>query len=140
GFGPSPNCVTSSMVSSAVAHTCADGLDENSVELTANVPLRHCNACGFEFLDDAAEDAQHEAICEHLQVMTPAQIRSLRQLHNMTAAEFADLTRLGVASILRWENGRSIQNAAYDDYLYFLGFDAHIARLRRRRWDPGPPG
>ena len=45
-----------------------------AVELTAQVPVRTCNACGFQFTDDVAEEARHEVVCRHLGVMTPKEI------------------------------------------------------------------
>jgi len=34
------------------------------------LPLRRCSACGFEFFDNESDVLQHEAVCNHLGVMT----------------------------------------------------------------------
>lgn len=110
------------------------GAGPDAVALTATVPVRHCGACGFQFTDREAEEARHEAICLHLRVMSPGQIRKLRELHGYTQAAFAELTRLGEATISRWERGVVIQNQAYDNYLYLLGFSDNLQRVRNRAY------
>ena len=94
--------------------------------------IRVCTECGFEFLDDEAEDIRHAAVCRHLGVMTPAEIQSLRDRLQLTQAEFARITRLGPATVSRWERGESVQNAAYDQYLYLLSFSENVERLKGR--------
>ena len=47
------------------------GIDEERVTLAATVPVRRCERCGFEFLDGAAEDARHEAVCTYLGRLPP---------------------------------------------------------------------
>ena len=42
------------------------------------------------------------------------------------------ITRLGAASIARWEAGSLLQNRAYDSLLYLLCFGDNLHRLRRR--------
>jgi DNA-binding transcriptional regulator YiaG len=102
------------------------------VELTASVPVRICDECGFHFTDEAADDARHEAICRHLRVMTPQEIATVRKDYGLSRPEFARLTRLGEASLARWEAGLLIQNAAYDQFLYLLTFPENIERLKQR--------
>jgi DNA-binding transcriptional regulator YiaG len=101
--------------------------------VSAVVPLRRCSECGFEFLDAEAEARQHAAVCRHIGVMTPSEIRRVRQMTgNLSRGEFARLTRLGDATIGRWERGELIQNAAYDQLLYLLTFPENVIRLRDR--------
>ena len=52
-------------------HAFAYGVGASTVELNVTLPVRVCNSCGFEFLDHEAETLQHEAICAHLDVLTP---------------------------------------------------------------------
>jgi len=108
------------------------GVGPDAITLTATVPVRHCGACGFEFTDCEAEQARQQAVCQHLGVMSPTQIRELRELHGYTQAAFAELTRLGEATISRWERGALIQNPAYDNYLYLLSFADNLQRIRER--------
>lgn len=113
------------------------GVGENQVELTALVPVRKCQACGYQFLDEAADVIQHEAVCKHLGVMTPAQVSSLRGLYGLNRAQFAKITKLGEATLARWEKSVLIQNAAYDNYLYLLGWKENLDRIRSRGKETG---
>lgn len=109
------------------------GIAPDSVELSCEVPLRKCEECGFRFLDNEAEEICHETICRHLGVMSPAQIKSLRKYYKLTQSQFADTTKLGEATLSRWERGIIIQNNAYDNYLYLLGFSDNFRRLQKRQ-------
>ena len=109
------------------------GKEGEASELAAVVPVHTCKTCGFEFTDEAAEEARHEAICRHLRLMTPKEIRALRGKYEMTRAEFAELSLVGTASLARWEAGILLQNGANDQLLYLLQFEENVALLNRRR-------
>jgi DNA-binding transcriptional regulator YiaG len=64
--------------------------------------------------------------------MTPREVEAVRTRLRMTRAAFADLTRLGEASLARWEKGLLIQNPANDQLLYLLLFPENVERLRSR--------
>ena len=96
------------------------GEGEEAVELVARVPIRHCSNCGLEYFGEEAEAARHAAVCEHLNVLTPRQIRSLRMAYDLSRSDFARLTRLGEATIARWERGALIQSASNDRFLRLL--------------------
>jgi DNA-binding transcriptional regulator YiaG len=104
-----------------------------AVELTARVPVRTCNTCKFQFTDDVAEEIRHTAVCRHLGVMTPKEISRIRKAYSMSRAVFARLTRIGEASLARWENGLLIQSSAYDQFLYLLTFPENLERLKSRK-------
>jgi DNA-binding transcriptional regulator YiaG len=71
--------------------------------------------------------------------MTPAEVRAVRQkAGSLSRAEFARITRLGEATIGRWERGELIQNAANDQLLYLLTFPENVVRLRDRIEKPNP--
>jgi transcriptional regulator with XRE-family HTH domain len=53
-------------------------------------------------------------------------------LYNLTQAEFAEVTKLGEATLSRWERGIVIQNQAYDNYLYLLGYEENLQKIRER--------
>ena len=111
-------------------HTFDYGSDETRVELHVRVPVHRCGMCEFEYLDEVAEQLKHNAVCEHLGVLTPDQIREIREDHEMTRATFAHVTGLGEASLNRWENGLSIQTYANDRYLRLLKLPQNIRRLQ----------
>ena len=109
------------------------GVGNDTVELSCEVPFRKCSDCGFSFLDHVAEDLCHEEVCKHLRVMTPSQVKDLRKMYKLTQAEFAEITKLGPATLSRWERGILIQNEAYDNYLYLLGFKENLQKIQRRK-------
>ena len=114
------------------------GAGEGAVPLSANVVVFTCNDCDFEFTGPSAEVARHEAVCRHLGIMTPAEIRELRGRYGLSRQSFASITRLGAASIARWETGSLLQNRAYDSLLYLLCFEDNLRRLRSRHTDVAP--
>ena len=115
-----PMCGDTGITTSWNPHAFDYGAGQSAVELTVNVPVRRCDTCEFEYLDDAAERLKHEAVCRHLGVLPPAEIRRIRDAHGMTRARFAQVTGLGEASLNRWENGLTVQTHANDRYLRLL--------------------
>ena len=124
-----PDCGSTQVETQFVADKFEYGSGANAVELEALVPFRKCNNCGFEYTDYEAEERRHEAICRHLGVMPPASVVALRKGYRLSRLQFAEKTRIGVASLARWETGETIQNAAYDSYLFLLSFPENMRRL-----------
>ena len=67
-----PVCAGAEVRTTMEIETFLYGEDPNAAELTARVPVRTCDSCGFQFTDFEAEQARHEVICRHLGVMRPA--------------------------------------------------------------------
>jgi len=106
---------------------------ERATPLDVEIPVRACLRCGFEFTDATAEEKRHEAVCRHLGVLTPREILSLRQRYRLSRADFVRLTRIGEASLARWEGGLVIQNGSIDQLLYLMSFPENIDRLKYRQ-------
>jgi len=104
-----------------------------SVRLAATVPVNTCPDCGFSVSGERAEELMHEAVCRHLGVMPPREVRSIRDRLGLSRAAFAELTQLGEASLARWEGGLLVQNPANDQFLHLLRFEDNVARLRSRK-------
>jgi putative zinc finger/helix-turn-helix YgiT family protein len=115
------------------------GQGVNQVELSAAIPVHACEECGYQFVGPAAETARHNEICKHLGITSPGGIREIRKTHGLSRAEFAKLTRLGVATLGRWERGALLQNRAYDQFLYLLHWPDNLRRLRDRDAPKDPP-
>lgn len=109
------------------------GVGRDAVELSVDVPVHECSACGMSYTDDTAEELRHAEVCRHLDVLTPAQIKAIRRLHDVTQDEFSSVSRIGIASLARWETGAVIQNSGYDEYLRLLGDPEIFLRVRQRR-------
>lgn len=124
-------CGSDSVTTSQVDQVFTYGAGDNAVELTAAVPVYTCAACGLEYTDGAAEDLRHSAVCGHLGVLTPEEIRTLRrQGFAQSRTDFSALTGIGTASLARWESGSVVQSRAYDRYLRLLHDPTVADRLR----------
>ena len=111
-------------------HAFTYGLGSTAVELTVRIPVRVCGSCGFEFLDHEAETLKHEAVCAHLGVLSPREIRVIREMHGMSRVAFSKATGLGEATLNRWEKGMLIQNQANDRYLRLLASPGNLQMLK----------
>ena len=127
-----PVCESKRIVTRKLSESFPYGSGKEEVTLSAIVPVHSCQDCQFEFTDELADQAKHNAICQHLEVMPPRQIALIREHYNLSRAEFARVTKIGEASINRWENALLIQNAAMDQYLYLLSFPENFERVRQR--------
>ena len=129
---PCPVCESANVKFTFEAQEFLYGVGENETQLTADVHVGTCPECGFQFTGGSAETARHEAVCRHNKVMTPSEIRTCRESYGLSRTAFAALTRLGSASLARWETGQLIQNAANDSLLFLMKFPENLARLRHR--------
>lgn len=100
-------------------------------DIDVELPFRVCRACGFEFTDDASEKIRHDAVCEHLGVLPPSEIGRIRDTYGLSRPEFARISKLGEATLARWERGALIQNAANDVYLRLLSDPQLFERVKR---------
>ena len=105
------------------------GSGDSAAQLGVDLPVHQCGSCGFEFLDQEGERLRHEAVCRHLEVLSPAQVRGIRARYGMTRATFAQTTGLGEATLNRWENGVVVQNIANDRYLRLLATPGVMRQL-----------
>ena len=111
-------------------HRFPYGEGESQVELQVYLPVRCCSKCEFQYTDWVGEELEHEAVCKHLNLLSPKEIRAIRTKYGMTRAEFAEQTGLGEASIGRWERGELMQSHANDRYLRLLALEDGMSRLR----------
>ena len=126
-----PRCDEPSVVTYRHEHGFNYGSGETAVKLHVELPVRRCTACEFQFLDHEAERIKHDAVCRHLGVLTPSEVRRIREDRGLTRSAFAQLTGLGEATLNRWENGTVVQNPANDRYLRLLGTPAGWSQLVR---------
>jgi DNA-binding transcriptional regulator YiaG len=102
------------------------GVGEDRVLLTARVPVIHCEACGDQTTGDAAEEIRHTVICHHLGRLSPQEVRSVREQYGLSQQQWAKQSRLGIASVKRWELGNQIQNDAMDAYMRLLALPSNF--------------
>jgi len=115
-----------------VDHTFSYGSGDNKTEIEATVPVISCMECETEYLDIDGEKIKHEAVCKHLGVLNPTEIKDLRLSHGYTQEGFARVTEFGVASLNRWERGASIQSPSSDNFLRLLINQKNMEFLENR--------
>ena len=127
---PCPQCGEREISTSIQQDKFVYGSGESAVELSVDLPVRHCSACDFLFVDSEGEEIQQAAVCQHLGVLPPQAIVDIRKKHGVSRAAFAEITGLGEASLSRWEKGINIQNPGNDRYIRLLEHPEVMEKLR----------
>jgi putative zinc finger/helix-turn-helix YgiT family protein len=97
------------------------GPDDERITVVAEaVPVLACPECGEVLYGPEAAKVRHQAICRTLGLLSPAEIKALRERLGPDQEDFARLTGIGVATLSRWERGRLLQTRALDRYLRLL--------------------
>jgi putative zinc finger/helix-turn-helix YgiT family protein len=118
---PCPVCGRGVLESRIVDETFEFQSDDGLVRVEARgVPVEVCLDCGETLSGPEAARVRHAAICRALGLLTPEEIRGVRDRLGLTQADFARLTGFGEATISRWERGRLLQNRGNDRYLRIL--------------------
>jgi putative zinc finger/helix-turn-helix YgiT family protein len=110
-------CGSTEVKSTIVEEDMEYGSGESPELIKVSMPVFRCATCGSEYSGPEAEDLRHEAVCRHLGVLSPKEILAIRSQRGLSRQKFSELTRLGVATLARWESGEIIQNPAMDSYL-----------------------
>jgi putative zinc finger/helix-turn-helix YgiT family protein len=103
--------------------------DERLTVIAEDVPVLVCPACGETLYGPEAAAVRHQAICRTLGLLSPAEIKALRERLGPDQDDFARLTGIGVATLSRWERGRLLQTRALDRYLRLLDALPQAARF-----------
>lgn len=80
----------------------------------ARIRSARCRSCGMQVRPAEAVSAGHAAICRACGLLAPEDIVAARGRLGITQRELAARTGFGIASIKRWETGRTIQNVSSD--------------------------
>jgi putative zinc finger/helix-turn-helix YgiT family protein len=142
--GPCPACGRQRLERRYIRDEFDYGPEADRIRVVAEaVPVLVCPACEEIFYGTEAEQVHHRAICKALGLLTPEQIRGVRDRLGLSQEEFARLTGIGVATLSRWEQSRLIQTRSLDAYLHVLdAIPAAIRvleRLRGRSSQPSKP-
>jgi putative zinc finger/helix-turn-helix YgiT family protein len=134
-------CGSARLIEQICEQNFAYGPPGDQVILTASMPVMVCEDCGYESFDERGETARHDAVCRHLGVQTPDEVRRTRELTGLSRAEFCQLTGFGQASLQRWESGMVVPNTSSDRLIFLLRCPDNVERLRERvaALDPGAP-
>ncbi len=133
---------------SLVAEKLRDGHEvetmvlDGDLEITVTLPVRQCADCDEEFLDYVGSRIKDEAVYHAHDLLSPWDIRGIRERRGLSRPAFAEVTGLGEATIKRWETGATAQNRGYDRYLRLLDTDlgwSILKKLARDQTSPGRP-
>ena len=118
---PCPRCREGRLVAVRVDDAFDLRTETGIVHVVAlGVPIEECPRCGEQLIGPESGRVRHDAICKTVGLLTPEEIRGIRERLGLTQSEFSDLTGFGEATISRWERGRLLQNRANDRYLRLL--------------------
>jgi len=95
-----------------------------------------CAACGEEILPHPLSKAIDLQRCKRLGLLTPHEIREVRQRTGLSAVDMAHLLGVGEKTYTRWENGKSIQNKSNDTLIRLLDKNAEAFALVEAEREP----
>jgi putative zinc finger/helix-turn-helix YgiT family protein len=99
--------------------------------------LTACRACGERFYTHeqalASDRSRASAVRHYEGLLTPSEIRAIREGYGLTQDALERLLRVGPKTVVRWERGTVCQSAAVDTLLAVLRDEpAAAARLAAR--------
>lgn len=109
-------------------------ISDSGQPVTLSIPVNvySCNSCDLSFSTEDSSENKHNAICHYFGVLAPREVRAVREQYEYSQAEFSELSKIGKASLNRWETGLLIQNQANDNLLFLLTFRDNFNRLKNR--------
>src|SRR3954463_14332611 len=90
-----PSCGKPGVISRSEGIKFPYGCGTEQKQLEAVVLIHTCADCDLEYLDDSAEEAKHNAVCDHLGILRPTDIRELRHRLGMSRLDLSQLSKLG---------------------------------------------
>lgn len=127
-----PNCESANVLTAVEDETFQYGQEPNAAAISVSIPVYRCQDCEFAFTGHEAELIRHNAVCKHLGILNPDEVRAVREGFDMSQANFSAATGIGTASLARWESGSLLQNKSVDTLLFLLTFPENMARLKDR--------
>ena len=92
-----------------------------------------CQQCGEEILPYALNKAIDLEATKRQGLLTPEEIRQVRQRTGLSAVDMAYLLGVGDKTYTRWETGKSIQNKGNDTLIRLLDANCRSVRLNSSR-------
>lgn len=95
-----------------------------------------CAACGEQILPDELSKAIDAERYRRLGLLTPAEIKKVREKTGLSAVDMAQLLGVGDKTYTRWETGRSLQNKSNDTLIRLIDQHAGLFVLVDAERDP----
>ena len=93
-----------------------------------------CTNCGEQIISLELEQQLENVRRERLGLLTPEEIRNIRDSAGLTQIEMAQLLGLGDKTYTRWESGKSLQNKSSDNLMrLFAQHSDFFAKLDAQR-------
>jgi putative zinc finger/helix-turn-helix YgiT family protein len=119
--------------------------DETIKVFAKDVPVERCDSCGMIASGPAAAKVRHEAVCRAAGLLTPSEIKAIRDEFGWSQQHLADLTDFGIATISRGERGRLLLNRSTNKVLQairdcpqFREYLEGLLASKTRDPEPGP--
>ncbi|MCC6426625.1 MAG: type II toxin-antitoxin system MqsA family antitoxin [Phycisphaerales bacterium] len=96
-----------------------------------------CGACHEQIVPPALEQAIERERCRRLGLLTPEEIKAVRERTGLSAVDMATLLGVGEKTYTRWENGRSLQNKSNDTLIRMVDRNAEIFEIVEAERQPG---
>jgi putative zinc finger/helix-turn-helix YgiT family protein len=143
-----PECEPGYLVPFARDEELDYDLGEETIKVIAkDVPLERCDTCGLIASGPAAAKVRHEALCRAAGLLTPSEIKAIREQFGWSQQHLADLTDFGVATVSRWERGRLLPNRSNNKVLQairdcppFREYLEGLLESKRCKQEAGPTG
>jgi putative zinc finger/helix-turn-helix YgiT family protein len=95
----------------------------------ADFQVLQCERCGAIILDDSANERLDQALRSEAGILSPTEIRQNREALGLTRQQLADLLRISMFTLTRWETGAQIQQRAMDTLLRLFFQSSEARRL-----------
>ena len=80
----------------------------------ASLHVLKCRSCGEVLFDSVTDEQISQSLRDHLQLLSPREIRDKLNALSLTQKEFAQRLRLAPETVSRWLSGAYIQSASSD--------------------------
>ena len=101
-------------------------------DITINAHVRFCNCCGKDIWDEKLDSQNlldaYAKYREKYNLLTPGEIRAVREKYGLSQTAFARVLGLGDKTITRYENG-SIPDAAQSNLISLAEYPANFKIL-----------
>jgi putative zinc finger/helix-turn-helix YgiT family protein len=86
--------------------------------------IMRCDTCGEVYLSPQQSDAHVRAVKNEVRrkegLLSPERIKAIRNKLNLSQVELENVLGTGAKVVVRWENGKVIQNSGQDNILRLL--------------------
>jgi len=106
--------------------------------ITLTIPVRICEVCGEEVLDEELDEATLARFYDEYRklenLLLPSEIKEIRQKYNLSQSSFAKFLGFGEKTITRYENG-AIQDVCHDNLIRLMDSLDSFALIWEERKD-----